>query len=130
MKSPVPLDTGLRMKSSATRLLVNWVHPARIAGNASAVIRPFTQPICASTAIIIASLALSACSSAPIVGPPVYIPTKVYLAIPAELTLPVTVDLTGMTYGEGLGSLREGLERCDGQLAAIRVLTPPRPPHK
>lgn len=72
-----------------------------------------------------AVLLLSACSSVPIVGPPVYIPTKVYLAIPAELTLPVTVDLTGQTYGEGLGSLRAGLETCNGQLTSIATLKPP-----
>lgn len=71
--------------------------------------------------------ALGACSSQPIVRVQ-YVPTKVYLPIPAELTLLVTVDMTGMTYGEGLGSLRDGLERCDGRLAAIRVLTPPSPP--
>lgn len=73
--------------------------------------------------------ALGACSSQPIVRVQ-YVTLKTLIPVPATLTLPVTVDLTGQTYGEGLGSLRAGLERCDGQLAAIRVLTPPSPPHK
>lgn len=73
---------------------------------------------------ILISLLLTACSSQPIVRVQ-YVPTKIYLAIPAELTFPVTVDLTGMTYGEGLGSLRAALDRCDGQLAAISTLKPP-----
>lgn len=87
--------------------------------------RGFCKCLLSSTFVI---LALSACSQ-PIVRVQ-YVTVKSYLPIPATLTAPIAVDLTGMTYGEGLGSLRAGLERCDGQLAAIRVLTPPSPPHK
>lgn len=67
--------------------------------------------------------ALSACSQ-PIVRVQ-YVPTKVYLAIPAELTLPVTVDLSGATWGSAVGDLKAGLATCDARLAAVAGLKPP-----
>lgn len=68
--------------------------------------------------------AFAACSSQPIVRVQ-YVTVKSYLPIPATLTAPIAVDLTGQTYGEGLGSLRAGLETCNGQLTSIATLKPP-----
>jgi len=76
------------------------------------------------------SLLLAGCSQAPIVRIQ-YVQTPVYIPIPATLTQPVSVVLNpGTTYGEALGSLREGLSRCEADKAAIRVLTPPSPPNR
>lgn len=74
--------------------------------------------------------AFSGCTTAPIVRIQ-YVPTPVYIPIPATLTAPVEVNLLpGVTYGDALGSLREGLSRCEADKAAIRVLTPPSPPNR
>ena len=73
---------------------------------------------------------LTACSQAPIVHIQ-YVNVPQFLPIPATLTAPVKVGLNpGITYGEALGSLREGLTSCNSQLGAIGVLTPPKPPQK
>lgn len=75
--------------------------------------------------LLSAVLLLSACSSQPVVVTEV-IHQKVYAPIPSTLVAPVHVTLIpGVTYGEALGSLREGLSRCDSQLAAIATLKPP-----
>ena len=73
---------------------------------------------------------ISACGTQPIIRVQ-YVNVPTYIPIPATLTAPAVVNLLpGVTYGDALGSLREGLTSCDGQLGAIRVLTPPSPPNR
>lgn len=77
---------------------------------------------------IIASLALSACSTQPIVQIE-RINTPVYLPVPATLTAPVKVDLyPGITWGEAVGSLYSWLQSCNADKAAIGSLKPPNAP--
>lgn len=81
--------------------------------------------------IIPITTVLSACAQTqPIVVPerisvPTFIPVSATLTQPVEITL-----LPGTTYGQALGSLREGLSRCDSQLTAIQGLVPTKPPIK
>lgn len=80
-----------------------------------------------NASIIIAYLSLTACAQQPIIqveriNVPTYIPT------PATLTATVKVDLTqGVTWGQAVGRLNEGLQSCNANLSAIAGLTPPAP---
>ena len=71
-------------------------------------------------------LALSACSQAPIVHIQ-YVNVPTYIPIPATLTQPISVGLTGATWGSAVGSLNAGLETCNSQLQAISTLKPSPP---
>lgn len=68
-------------------------------------------------------LALSACSQ-PIVRVQ-YVTVKSYLPIPATLTAPIAVDLSGATWGSAVGDLKAGLATCNGNLAAVAGLKLP-----
>lgn len=69
---------------------------------------------------------VAGCSQAPIVRIQ-YVQTPVYIPIPATLTQPISVDLTGATWGSAVGSLNAGLETCNSQLQAISTLKPSPP---
>lgn len=73
-------------------------------------------------------LALSGCSSQPTVGPPVYIKQTVYIPVPATLTQPISIDLTGATWGKAVGDLKAGLDTCNANLGAISGLKVPLTP--
>lgn len=88
------------------------------------------HPVRCWPAICLLILSLSACAQTPTIRIQ-YVNVPTYIPSPATLTAPVKVDLNpGITYGEALGSLREGLTSCNSQLGAIGVLTPPGPPKK
>lgn len=71
---------------------------------------------------------LIGCAQTPVVVPEI-IRQPVYIPIPATLVQPVQVTLLpGITYGEALGRLNAGLQTCNADKAAIRTLTPPKPP--
>lgn len=76
--------------------------------------------------LILASL--SACTSQPVVRVQ-YVNIPTYIPVPVTLTQPISVDLTGATWGKAVGDLKAGLQTCDGQLQAIKDLkAPPKTP--
>lgn len=80
------------------------------------------------TRILIIACFLAGCASSPPVVVPEIIYKKTYIPAPSTLTLPVEVALLpGTTYGGGLGSLRAGLDTCNGRLEAIKTLKSPTP---
>lgn len=110
--------------------LPNWWTAARLLGpSAKPKIFTTSHPrLCGLRALFIPCaviLSLSACSSQPTVGPPVYIKQTVYIPVPATLTQPISVDLTNATWGSAVGSLKAGLDTCNANLAAVAGLKPP-----
>ena len=100
-----------------------------ISGVSALVLRAarWLQVRCRPALGIIAALSLSACSS-PAVRVQ-YIETKTYIPIPAELTQPISIDLSNATWGSAVADLKAGLQTCDGQLQAIKDLkAPPKTP--
>lgn len=75
-------------------------------------------------AIVAPVIFVSACSSQPIVRVQ-YVTMKSYLPIPATITAPIAVDLSGATWGSAVGDLKAGLATCNGNLAAVAGLKPP-----
>ena len=75
---------------------------------------------------LIGGLFLSACTSQPVVRVQ-YVNIPTYIPIPVTLTQPISVDLTGDTWGKAVGDLKAGLEACEAQTQGIRGLTPPPP---
>ncbi len=73
-------------------------------------------------------IALTGCAQTPVtVVEKIQVPT--WIPVPATLIAPTKVDLyPGITYGDALGALREGLTSCDADKAAIGTLKPPNPP--
>lgn len=69
---------------------------------------------------------LTGCAQTPAtVVEKISVPT--YIPIPATLTIPVQAVLPlGTTWGGGLSIERAALDTCNGNLAAIRVLKPPK----
>lgn len=69
-------------------------------------------------------LALSGCASTPVTVVE-KIQVKTFVPVPATLTVPISVDLTGATWGSAVGSLNAALQTCDARLDAIGKLKPP-----
>ena len=68
-------------------------------------------------------IALTGCASTPVTVVE-KIQVKTFVPVPATLTQPISVDLTGATWGSAVGSLNEALQACDARLDAIRTLAP------
>ena len=74
-------------------------------------------------------IALTGCASQPVTVVE-KIQVKTFVPVPATLTIPTAVDLyPGITYGQALGALREGLTSCNADKSAISTLKP-TPPYK
>ena len=74
--------------------------------------------------IIPITIVLAACSQTPVVvTETIRVPT--YLPVPTTLTAPVSVDLTGATWGSAVGTLNAAVQTCNARLSAISQLKPP-----